>query len=61
MMIVPMADLSFNISTGIFPYTNYSFTVQACNVMGCGDVGEPSPEIRTEQDSEWVVGCPASP
>ncbi len=60
-MTINMADLWVNISTGIFPYTIYSFTVQACNVMGCGDLGEPSPEIRTEQDSEWVVGCPAIP
>ncbi|KAL5487215.1 hypothetical protein EMCRGX_G019791 [Ephydatia muelleri] len=29
----------YNISSGIAPFTNYSFTVQACNQLGCGQSG----------------------
>ncbi|KAL5487212.1 hypothetical protein EMCRGX_G019787 [Ephydatia muelleri] len=29
----------YNISSGIAPFTNYSFTVQACNQLGCGQNG----------------------
>ncbi len=52
MVVVPVDALMFNISTGISPYTNYSFTVQACNMIGCSEFGMPSQEIRTDQDGE---------
>ena len=37
----------------ILPYTNYSFTVVSCNEIGCSDQSDPSPVIRTEQDSTF--------
>ncbi len=56
MIVVAVDVFGFNISIGIFPYTNYSFTVQACNMIGCSEFGMPSQEIRTDQDGEWVLG-----
>ncbi len=47
-------ELMFNISMQgvIIPYTNYSFTVDACNEIGCSNQSDPSPVIRTLEDGE---------
>ena len=43
------SSFMFNISSGIFPFTNYSFTVSACNDQGCSDNGVPV-SVMTLQD-----------
>ena len=37
----------YNISEDIIPFNNYQFAVQACNVLGCGNVSAPSPITMT--------------
>lgn len=46
----------YNASVGIFPHTTYSFTVQACNEIGCSQLDSDTPiaEIRTEQEGERI-------
>lgn len=50
---------SYNITSGIIPYTKYRLTVVACNDIGCSDFdkGEPSIPIRTEPDGKCNVTC----
>ena len=36
----------------ILPFTNYSFTVVSCNVIGCSNQSEPSAVIETDQESK---------
>ena len=45
----------YNISdmTVIFPFTNYSFTVVSCNIIGPSNQSEPSAVIETAQDSKF--------
>ena len=43
----------YNISEGIIPFNNYQFTVQACNVLGCGNMSSPSPTAMTLPDSKY--------
>ncbi len=47
-------ELMYNISMQgvIVPYTNYSFTVNACNDIGCSNQSNPSPVVRTNEDGE---------
>ena len=42
-------DMMFNITSGIIPYTKYTFVVEACNSLGCSDRtgGVASSPIRT--------------
>ena len=44
-----------NISEGIIPFNNYQFSVQACNILGCGNVSSPSPTTMTLPDSRWII------
>ena len=52
-----LRDGSFrhNISEGIIPFNIYQFTVQACNVLGCGNVSSPSPTAMTLPGSKWII------
>ncbi len=47
-------ELLYNVSMQgvILPYTNYSFTVDACNDIGCSNQSDPSPVVTTDQDSK---------
>ena len=45
-------NFMYNVTTGILPFTNYNFTVQACNVLGCGNVSQPSPTVMTLPDGK---------
>ena len=45
----------YNISEGVIPFNNYRFAVQACNVLGCGNVSSPSPTAMTLPDSKLFV------
>ena len=38
----------FNISMGILAFTIYSFTVEACNELGCSEMSDASEEIQTD-------------
>ena len=42
----------YNISSDIAPFSNYSFTVQACNLIGCGQTGVVV-LVLTLQDSKY--------
>ena len=45
----------YNISEAIIPFNNYQFVVQACNVLGCGNVSSSSPTAMTLPDSKWII------
>ena len=45
-------NFMYNVTAGILPFTNYNFTVRACNVLGCGNVSQPSPTIMTLSDGK---------
>ncbi len=50
-------ELMYNISMQgvIVPYTNYSFTVDACNDIVCSHPSNPSSVVRTNEDGERVT------
>ena len=39
----------------ILPFSNYSFTVVSCNVIGCSDQSAPSAVIETAEDSKSSI------
>ena len=41
---------SYNITEGILPSMQYQFTAVACNQLGCGEFGEPSQTVQTDED-----------
>ena len=41
---------SYNVTEDILPAMQYQFTVIACNELGCGELGQPSPTIRTDEE-----------
>ena len=47
-----VGELMYNVSMQgvILPYTNYSFTVDACNDIGCSNQSDPSPVATTLQE-----------
>ena len=45
-------NFMYNVTTGILPFTNYNFNVQACNLLGCGNVSQPSPTVMTLPDGK---------
>ena len=45
-------NFMYNVTTDILPFTNFNFTVQACNVLGCGNVSQPSPTVMTLPDGK---------
>ena len=50
-------ELLYNVSMQgiILPYTNYSFTVDACNDIGCSNQSDPSVIVTTDQDGKAVI------
>ncbi len=50
-------ELMYNVSMQgvILPYTNYSFTVDTCNDIGCSNQSDPSPVVTTHQDGKAVI------
>ena len=48
-------NFMYNVTTDILPFTNYNFTVRACNVLGCGNISQPSPTVMTLPDGEWAL------
>ena len=45
-------NFMYNVTTGILPFTNYNFNVQACNLLGCGNVSQLSPTVMTLPDGK---------
>ena len=45
-------NFMYNVTTGILPFTNYNFNVRACNLLGCGNVSQPSPTVMTLPDGK---------
>ena len=41
---------SYNITEDILPTMQYQFTVVACNELGCGELGQPSPTVRAGEE-----------
>ena len=45
---------SYNVTENILPFTRYQFSVVACNQLGCGAMGQPSPDIQTNPECEQI-------
>ena len=43
---------TYNISSGILPFTNYTILVVACNIIGCSRQSNPSKPFMTLNDSK---------
>ena len=41
---------SYNVTEHILPAMQYQFTVAACNELGCGELGQPSPTVLTGEE-----------
>ena len=46
---------SYNVTEDILPAMQYQFSVVACNELGCGELGQPSPTIRAGEDRKQSV------
>ena len=46
---------SYNVTEDILPTMQYQFSVVACNELGCGELGQPSPTIRVGEDRKQSV------
>ena len=42
--------MSYNVTENILPAMLYQFTVAACNELGCGELGQPSPTIHSNEE-----------
>ena len=42
--------ISYNVTENILPAMPYQFTVVACNELGCGELGQPSITILTDEE-----------
>ena len=45
--------ISYNVTEHILPAMLYQFTVVACNELGCGELGQPSPVVLTDEEREY--------
>ena len=43
-------NTSYNVTEDILPTMQYQFSVVACNELGCGVLGQPSPTIRAGEE-----------
>ena len=41
---------SYNVTEDILPAMQYQFSVVACNELGCGELGQPSPTVHTDEE-----------
>ena len=46
--------ISHNVTEDILPAMLYQFTVVACNELGCGELGQPSPTILTDPERKHI-------
>ena len=45
---------SYNVSTQLLPFTNYTFAVVACNEIGCSTQSDLSQTVMTLNDSKSI-------
>ena len=43
-------SISYNVTEDILPAMQYQFAVVACNELGYGDLGQPSPTVHTDEE-----------
>ena len=43
---------SHNVTENILPGMLYQFIIVACNELGCGELGQPSPTIHADEESK---------
>ena len=43
-------NTSYNVTEDILPAMQYQFIVVACNELGCGEMGQPSPTVRAGEE-----------
>ena len=48
-------NTSYNVTEDILPTMQYQFSVVACNELGCGELGQPSPTIYVGEDRKQSV------
>ena len=46
---------SYNVTEHILPGMLYQFTAVACNTLGCGQLGQPSPTVHTDEESKDII------
>ena len=46
---------SYNVTEHILPAMLYQFTAVACNELGCGELGQPSPTILTGEEGKYNI------
>ena len=49
-MSSPTASMSYNVTESILPVKLYQFNAAACNELGCGELGQPSPTVLTDAE-----------
>ena len=42
--------IRYNVTANILPAMLYQFSVVACNELGCGELGQTSPEVLTDEE-----------
>ena len=47
--------ISYNVTEHILPALEYNFTVVACNELGCGEFGQSSPTILTNEERKHTL------
>ena len=43
-------NTSYNVTEDILPAMQYQFTVVACDELSCGELGQPSPTVHTDEE-----------
>ena len=51
------SSTSYNVTDDILPVMLYQFTVVACNELGYGELGQPSPTLHTNEGSKHDLNC----
>ena len=46
---------SYNVTENILPAMLYQFTAVACNELGCGELGQPSPAMLTGEECKHII------
>ena len=48
--IMSSPNISYNFTDNILPAMLYQFIIVACNELGCGELGQPSPTVHTNEE-----------
>ena len=52
-MFLPI--MVYNVTENILPAMLYKFIIVACNELGCGELGQPSPTIHSDEERKQIV------